>query len=168
MRTLLIVVMISLLASGAMAAPQLLTGAVASTGSDTDSVYVFSVSYKGDFPAEEVVVVINEVSYPMLELDQQDLDLTDGKAYYYETKLDAGVNSYQFKCADTNGSLNTSVAKMLLVKDVPTFELTHLDVVFAVLVWLPFVVYFIYLTRKMTKALERLEKQGERKEEKEQ
>jgi hypothetical protein len=96
----------------------------------------------------------------MQELDSLDTDPTDGKIYYFETKLDAGVNTYSFRCADASGS-NTTAAKMLLVKEVKPFQLTHLDVMFAVLMWIPFVVYFMYLARKMTKALERIDRQGE-------
>jgi flagellar basal body-associated protein FliL len=167
MRVLSIAVLMALLASSAMAAPQLLSGGVTSTGSDTDSTYVFSVTYKGNASVSEISVIINDVSHPMQALDPQDTNLLDGKIYYYETKLESGVNTYSFKCEDANEAGNTSAVKMLLVKDVPVFQLTHLDVVFAVLMWVPFMVYFMWLARKMTRALERMDKREESKENKE-
>jgi methionine-rich copper-binding protein CopC len=157
MRILFIAVIVALLASTAAAAPQLVSGGVTSTGTDTDSTYVFSVTYKGNVSAE-VSVIVNGAANPMQELDPLDTGTSDGKIYYFETKLDAGVNTYSFRCTDANGASNTSAAKMLLVKDVQPFQLTHLDVMFAVLMWIPFVVYFMYLARKMTKALERIDR----------
>ena len=159
MRALPIALLIGfmILASAVAAAPQLVSEKVTSTGSDTNSTYVFSVTYKGDAAAVEMSVVINGVARPMEELDPNDTDHTAGKVYLLETKLQSGVNRYSFRCADAEGNSTSTAVKMLLVKDAYSVSLTHLDVVFAVLMWLPFVVYFIYLARKVARTLERLE-----------
>ena len=106
-------------------------------------------------------MIINGASTSMQELDPQDTVLTDGKVYYVETSLDSGVNTYSFKCTDVNGVTNTTAAKMLIVKEVSPFGFTHMDVMFSVLIFIPFVIYFIYLARKVTKTLERIEKRQE-------
>ncbi|MBA3045639.1 MAG: hypothetical protein KKH41_05140 [Candidatus Thermoplasmatota archaeon] len=160
MRILFIAVLVALLASSALAMePQLLTGGAAATGSGTN--YVFTVTYKGNTTASDVSVVINGASTPMQELDPQDTILTDGKVYYVEASLDSGVNTYSFKCTDVLGASNTTAAKMLIVKEVSPFGFTHLDVMFSVLIFVPFVIYFTYLARKVTKTLERIDKRQE-------
>lgn len=160
MRILFVAAIIALLAvSGAVAGAELLTGTVASTGADENAIYVFTVTYKGDTAPGVVSVIINDVPRPMLEMDPNDTNYSDGKTYYLETRLEPGVNIYSFSSADA-----TAQAKMVLVKEAEPFTLTHLDIMFAVLVFVPFVVYFIHLTRKMTKALERIDRREERKE----
>lgn len=163
MRILLIAVIITLLASSALAVePQLLTGGATATGSGTN--YVFTVTYMGNTSASDVSVIINGASTSMQELDPQDTVLTDGKVYYVETSLDSGVNTYSFKCTDVLGASNTTAAKMIIVKDVLPFGLSHLDVMFSVLIFVPFVIYFTYLARKVTKTLERIDKREESRE----
>ncbi len=156
MRLLFIAAIVVILASTAMAAePQLLSGGATPS---SDTAYVFTVTYKGNTTASAVSVVVNNVSFPMQELDPQDTNLADGKIYYVEADLDSGVNTYSFNCVDANGASNTTAAKMLIVKEEPWLQLTHLDVMLSVLIFVPFVIYFIYLARKMTKTLERIEK----------
>ncbi|MDO9537235.1 MAG: hypothetical protein Q7J68_02830 [Thermoplasmata archaeon] len=160
MRIILVAVLITLLASSAMAMePQLLTGGAVATGSGTD--YVFTVTYKGNTTASDVSVVVNDVSYSMQELDPQDTVLTDGRVYYVEASLDSGVNTYSFKCTDVLGATNTTATKLLIVKEVSPFGFTHMDVMFSVLIFVPFVVYFTYLARKVTKTLERIDRRQE-------
>jgi hypothetical protein len=86
----------------------------------------------------------------MLELDENDGNWTDGKAFYLETRLEAGTNIYHFECGNV-----TSAAKLILVKGADPVGVAHLDVMFSVLIFVPFVVYFAYLARKAVKALER-------------
>jgi DNA-binding MarR family transcriptional regulator len=72
---------------------------------DTKTDYRFLISYKdqdgltGD-PPEYVRVVIDNVSYDMNETDPGDSDYTDGKEYYYETKLPLGKHEHYFICSD--------------------------------------------------------------------
>jgi hypothetical protein len=86
----------------------------------------------------------------MLEVDANDHNYTDGKAFYYETKLPAGTTIYHFECGNV-----TSAARLILVDDANPPGLEHLDVMFAVLIFVPFALYFAYLARKAVKALER-------------
>jgi len=165
MRLLFIAVIAVLLASTAMAAePQLLSGGATPS---SDTAYVFTVTYKGNASASAVSVVVNNVSFPMQELDPLDTNTADGKVYYVEADLDSGVNTYSFSCVDANGASNTTAAKMLIVKDEPWFSLTHLDVMFSVLIFVPFVIYFIYLARKTAKTLERIDRREEEKDSRE-
>jgi hypothetical protein len=164
MRILLAAVLIALLAGPAVAGPQLISGGAALS---SDSTYVFTVTYKGNTTAGAVSVVVNNVSYPMGELDPLDTVTADGKVYYIEAELESGVNIYTFNCIDANGDGNTTAAKMLIVKDEPMFPLNHLDVMFSVLVFVPIAVYFIYIAGKMAKTLERIDRREEEKNNKE-
>ncbi|MBI5001473.1 MAG: hypothetical protein HZB92_08140 [Euryarchaeota archaeon] len=138
--------------------PRLLNGGVSSTSSDDSAVYVFMVTYQGNASAQSVRVMINGNSHDMQEFDAADSNFSDGKAYFYSTRLKGGMNTYSFACSDADGGTNATAPKMILVKETPLLQLTHLDVMFSVFIFVPFVIYFVYLARKMQRSLERMER----------
>jgi len=146
--------------------PRLLNGSVSATSSDENAVYVFMVTYQSNVSAQSVRLILNGNSYDMQQFDAADSNSSDGKAYFYSTKLPAGMNTYSFTCSDGSGGTNTTAAKLILVKEVPWITVTHLDVMLALFIFIPFVVYFVWLARRMTKTLEKIEKRQEKGEEK--
>ena len=134
---------------------QLLNGAYTSSGTDEKSTFVFMVTCQGD-KGRDLVVAINGAAHGMQELDPEDADTTDGRVYFYSTRLKAGVNAYSFRCRDAGGAAIATPAKMVLVREgAPSVAFTHVDVMIALLAFVPFVVYFLYLTRKIARSLEK-------------
>jgi hypothetical protein len=145
-----------------------LSGTVTPSGGDEGTKFVFTVSYASNVSAGDVYLMVNGERFPMQELDPNDANFSDGKAYFCTAKPGSGVNTYYFACEDASGATNATAARMLVVQEVPLIPLGHLDVALAVLAFLPFVIYFLYVVRKMAKTIERLEEQLKKKEDKSQ
>ena len=66
----------------------------------------------------KIQVIIDEIPHNMIPLNPLDTDYTDGKSYYYLTKLDAGIHDYYFYCDDGKPGGNFStLEKQLTVED---------------------------------------------------
>lgn len=68
----------------------------------TESIFYYLMTYQdidNDSPSA-VKVYIDSISYNMLEVDSEDSNYSDGKDYYYQTKLSLGVHNYSFYASD--------------------------------------------------------------------
>lgn len=92
--------------------PSLINASLVPTSGTTDTNFNYSVFY---FDAENdtaqwVYVNIDGTNYTMLPTNALDNDVTDGKGYYYITKLTVGSHNYTFLAADqANVTANTSL-----------------------------------------------------------
>jgi parallel beta-helix repeat protein len=69
----------------------------------------FTVKYSdidGDLPNFIVLKLDDKDSYQMLELDDSDLNVMDGKEYYFLLTLHSGSHFFWVECSDGNGELN--------------------------------------------------------------
>ncbi|MHA1791270.1 MAG: DUF2341 domain-containing protein [Promethearchaeota archaeon] len=54
-------------------------------------------------------ISINNTVYPMVEVNSSDLNVTDGKLYYFTTTLNWGIYTYQVNCFDGMYSNSTAI-----------------------------------------------------------
>jgi hypothetical protein len=86
-----------------------------------DTIFNFTVEYiefEGELP-ESIELFVGTHTFIPIELDASDTDPTDGKLYYYETRLSKGVYSYFFSAVDTNnGSTKSDLNFGLIVEEI--------------------------------------------------
>lgn len=82
--------------------PVLAGGGVFPEEGDTSKMYKFSIVYTDvdDDRPKSIEVVIDDISWRMLESDPEDEDYTDGKNYEFEISLDEGNHKYYFEVSD--------------------------------------------------------------------
>ena len=80
--------------------------------------FVFDATYtdQDDEAPFAMQLIINDMTYDMNETDVNDTTYSDGKDYYYSTKLDHGNYSYYFRATDTTSDeVSTTVVPGLNV-----------------------------------------------------
>jgi hypothetical protein len=72
---------------------------------NSEEYFKFMIEYKdqdgenGDVP-DFVKVIIDNISYDMIAMNENDKNYKDGKSFYYETKLTPGTHMHYFICSD--------------------------------------------------------------------
>jgi flagellar basal body-associated protein FliL len=105
-----------------------------------DDVYNFTVTYidpDNDPPNNDgVIIVVNGVNNKMIESDPGDTDYTNGKEYYYPSKLDDGDYDYYFKVTNSDSELNqTDTGSLTVESDEPkTKDETNYGLIVAAIV----------------------------------
>ena len=140
-----IIILLGQVASAAQIKDLVVTPRIA----DTETEYVFTLTYIGDMAPDEMVVMIGDEAYPLLELHEDDTNYSDGKRYYLNTQLDKGSYVCYFK-ATTNGTVLRSGVYTIVVDSGFGFE--HMDIVLAVGIMgcifiIPTIFMTIYLRR---------------------
>jgi hypothetical protein len=73
--------------------------------------YNFSITYfdpNGDLP-NFINLLIDDMDLPMVESNHDDIDVENGKSFYFMTKLTAGNHSYYFHSSDGNKEINSKI-----------------------------------------------------------
>jgi len=84
---------------------------VPSSGSPSTE-FNYSVQFSdidGDLPDYIIVKIDNQTSFEMQETNKLDTDTTDGKFYYYKTKLSSVQHFYWFECHDGKGGYANTI-----------------------------------------------------------
>ncbi len=145
---------ISLLASSALAAPTLTYPRVTPTTGASDTTFTFTVHYAGDEPILMEIYLGNE-AHTMLEVDYSDVNCTDGKDYYFEIQLSEGTTIYYFKATIAPGEEVRTTASTVHVGS-SDFGFDHLDVVLAVSFFVPLAFIGLFLFRRFSKDLKEI------------
>ena len=157
MRTFKIILgflIITMLASSALAAPALTYPRVTPTTGDSDTTFTFTVHYVGDEPVLMEVYLGNQ-AHDMLEVDPSDDNCTDGKDYYFETQLPSGTTIYYFKATIMPGEEIRTTATTVNVGS-QDFGFDHLDVVLAVSFFVPIAIVGLWMFRKFSKDIKEI------------
>ncbi|MFH0816431.1 MAG: hypothetical protein V1934_06420 [Methanobacteriota archaeon] len=141
-----------------------ITPTVSPTRGSISAEYAFVVRYSGQLAVSSATVYINGEARAMGEVDPADQNVTNGKDYSLVTKLPEGANVYYFLVVDANGTEYRSAAGTVVVD--PLLEFGHFDVALAVLLFMLPLAYAMLLMRRATKALEKVAKRLEPKDEK--
>ncbi|MCK5561640.1 MAG: hypothetical protein KAJ51_13640, partial [Thermoplasmata archaeon] len=95
---------------------------------NTSTNFNFTVIYLqvDNEPPIELKISISSTNYSMLQTDPTDLDYSDGKHYFYNTKLNIS-NSHTFQCwaSDTNYTVNTAIYSGPIVLNTPPQIITE-------------------------------------------
>jgi hypothetical protein len=76
----------------------------------TDHLFNYSVIYTYDSFPENINVTIDDEPFDLLQADITDLNASDGKGYYYITKLETiGMHTYQFQASFGNNSTASNI-----------------------------------------------------------
>lgn len=145
---------ITMLASSAMAAPTLTYPRVTPTTGDSSTTFTFTVHYAGDEPMLMEIYLGNE-AHTMLEVDPTDGNYTDGKDYYFEIHLSEGTTIYYFKATIAPGEEVRTTASTVHIGS-GDFGLDHLDVVLAVLFFIPIAIIGLFLFRRFSKDMKEI------------
>ena len=101
--------------------PALASPSVTPMSGPKDGMFNFSVTYMdtdGDFPESIVVVLDGNHSYHMRPSSPKDLDVRDGKDYYYLLQgLEVGNHSFSFEANDRIMGIKTEVLEGLVGKE---------------------------------------------------
>ena len=145
---------ITLLASSALAAPNLTYPRVTPSTGNSDTTFTFTVHYAGDEPVLMEIYLGNE-AHTMLEVDSSDANYTDGKDYYFEIHLSQGTTIYYFKATIAPGEeVRTTASTVNVGSD--NFGFDHLDVVLAVSFFVPIAIIGLWLFRKFSKDMKEI------------
>jgi hypothetical protein len=98
-------------------------GVTPATGNngDTFSFFVLYTDLDGNFPSY-LKVRVDSTDYDLIENSSGDVDVTDGKAYYYSKGMSGGSHTYFFKTKDYLSSEVTTTSKDLDVNNGPTLS----------------------------------------------
>ena len=155
---LLCVFLICLASSTASAADPYFSakGISPSSGDETQN-YVFTLTYvsKDNSSPTSIDVVIDHKEHGMKEVDDTDDNYTDGKSYYYKTKLGPGVHVFYFRADTGNGSMSSNVMTVQIAEELFILNGEHRDIIYAggllfIAAMLP-LAYSVYLLHKTTK-----------------
>jgi hypothetical protein len=152
---LLAIASLAMLSFSALAAPALSSPKVTPATGTSDDLYTFTVHYAGEQPAS-VQLFINGVGNDMLEVDTADTNTTDGKDYYVRVGLDEGVSIFYFMATMSSGEEDRTTASTISVRPPSGIRLDHLDVVFAVLVFLIPVLWALLIFRHISKDIKQI------------
>ena len=153
-RAILGLLIITLLASSALAAPTLTYPRVTPTTGGPGTAFTFTVHYAGDEPTL-MEIYLGDQAYAMLEVDPTDVNYTDGKDYYFEIHLSEGTTIYYFKATIAPGEeIRTTASTVHVGSD--DFGFDHLDVVLAVSFFIPLAIIGLLLFRRFSKNLKEI------------
>lgn len=98
-------------------------GVTPTTGNngDTFSFFVLYTDLDGNFPSY-LKVHVDSTDYDLIENSSGDVDVTDGKAYYYSKGMSGGSHTYFFKTKDYLSSEVSTTSKGLEVNNAPTLS----------------------------------------------
>ena len=145
---------ITLLASSALAAPSLSYPRVTPTTGDSDTTFTFTVHYVGEEPII-MEIYLGSQAHVMLEVDNSDDNYTDGKDYYFERQLPEGTIIYYFKAIIMPGEeIRTTATTLNVVSQ--DFGFDHLDVVLAVSFFVPIAILGLWMFRRFSKDLKEI------------
>ena len=127
-----------------------------SSGDETQN-YAFILTYVNSDNSSPVSidVVIDHKEHGMKEVDDTDDNYTDGKSYYYKTKLGPGVHVFYFRANTGNGSISSNVMTVQIAEELFILNGEHRDIIYAggllfIAAMLP-LAYSIFLLHKTTK-----------------
>lgn len=151
----LVVLALIFLSTSALADPKISAPTITPRIADSDTDYAFTLRYIGEMAPGSVNVIVDDLVYPMEEVDPTDLNYSDGKDYFLITKFPVGSHICYFR-AMANGTALRSAAYTIVVEE-PGLGFEHLDIVLAVgIVGIVFIVPTIYITiifRRMSRDL---------------
>ena len=144
-----ILVILFLLGQATVSAAQIRDLAVTPRIADTETMFTFTLTYAGDAPPDEILVMIGDEARSMEELDKTDTNYSDGKQFYLSTRLEKGSYVCFFKTT-VGDTVMRSGPYTLVVESGFGFE--HMDIVLAVGVMggifiIPTIFMTIYLRR---------------------
>ena len=153
-----------LLGQATASAAQIKDLAVTPRIADTETMYTFTLTYVGDAPPDEIIVMIGDEARTMVELDNTDTNYSDGKQFYLSTQLDEGSYVCFFKTT-VNGTVMRSGPYTIVVESGFGFE--HMDIVLAVGIMggifiIPTIFMTIYIRRMSRDIIELLKERQER------
>lgn len=98
-------------------------GVTPATGNngDTFSFFVLYTDPDGNLPSY-LKVHVDSTDYDLIENSSGDVDVTDGKAYYYSKGMSGGSHTYIFKTKDYLSSEISTTSKGLEVNNAPTLS----------------------------------------------
>ena len=145
---------ITLLASSALAVPTLTYPRVTPTTGDSGTTFTFTLHYAGDEPLL-MEIYLGDQAHTMLEVDSNDVNYTNGKDYYFESQLSEGTTIYYFKATISPGEeIRTTASTVHVGTD--DFGFDHLDVVLAVSFFIPLVIIGLFLFRRFSKDMKEI------------
>ena len=119
--------------------------AISTTSGTEETTFVFTATIVSERePADPVEVVIEGRPFAMREVDPADVTHSDGKEYQYIGSLDPGPKFYFFRC----GNESTGIATFN-VRESHMFEQYHPDLLLAMGVFIPPMVYSLVLLHRM-------------------
>lgn len=153
-RIILGLLIITLLASSALAVPALTYPRVTPTTGGPGTIFTFTVHYAGDEPVL-MEIYLGDEAHTMLEVDPSDVNYTDGKGYYFESQLSEGTTIYYFKATIASGEEIRTIASTIHVGS-DDFGFDHLDVVLAVSFFIPLAIIGLFLFRRFSKDMKEI------------
>ena len=145
---------VAMLAAPAIAAPTLTYSRVTPTTGNSETTFTFTVHYAGEQPVL-MELYLGDQAHTMLEVDSSDVNYTDGKDYYFEAQLAEGTTIYYFKVIIMPGEEVRSTAATVNVGTQDN-GLDHLDVVFAVLIFVPIAIIGLWMFRRFSKDMKEI------------
>ena len=165
---LALAILLVLFCGSAYAAPAMSAPKVTPSAGQAGDTFTFTVRYTGEEPTHVQLFLLGEEGMDMLEVDPLDSNTTNGKDYYLDVELPEGTVIYHFKATLGSGEEARTSAATLFVGSAGGIRLDHLDVVFAVLLFLIPTTWGLFMFRKfsgdMKKLLDRMEERDKKSE----
>ena len=143
--------MVLLFCGSACAAPALSSPKVTPATGRAGGSFTFTVRYAGEEPASVRLFFVGQEGRDMLEVDPSDRNFTDGKDYYLVIQLAEGTTIYHFKAFLESGEEASTPALTVSVAPAPGVRMDHLDVVFAVLIFLIPAIWGLIMFRRFSR-----------------
>lgn len=120
---------------------------VTPSSGDEDSEYVFKVRVtSSEEPEDPLQIVIEGIAYDLREVDTNDQNFSNGKEFFYSDSFGPGPKFYYYRCGGSTTRVLT-----FNVKDSGLFQEVHPDLLFAMLIYILPLLYFILLLRKVNR-----------------
>ncbi len=154
---ILVFIVIVMLASNTLAQPAISKVTYSPRDGGPDTEYIFTLTFVGDMAPEEIYVIVDDMEYPLQEVDASDQNFSDFKDYYIKTTLPEGSHVLYFKVVSNGTTLRSTAFSLIVERFGAGWE--HLDVVLAVgvvggIFLLP-ILYLAIIFRRISKDLKR-------------